>query len=157
MSTELGLEKLPSLCPGGETISITRLLHYLPYRNDSHGSDCDSASTLNGSDGSVDNGKQVLSGSNRGFPSCLLRFFVEGRKCVLLFWYNCLFWPTADDSGICVWVRGLCAFDSRWKRSDQARTLTGEGACLGFDAVNCFTPTRLNTFPALHSREIFCG
>lgn len=58
MSTELGLEKLPSLCPGGETISIARLLHYLPYKNDSHDSDCDDPITLNGGD-SASNGEQV--------------------------------------------------------------------------------------------------
>lgn len=75
MSTELGLENLPSLCPGGETISIARLFHYLPYQNGSHGGHCDGPSTLNG------DGKQVLSGSNCGFPSCLC-VFVGSRICL---------------------------------------------------------------------------
>ena len=32
----LGLEDLPTLCRGGETISLLRLFHYFPYRNDAN-------------------------------------------------------------------------------------------------------------------------
>lgn len=32
----VGLEDLPTLCRGGETISLLRLFHYFPYRNDAN-------------------------------------------------------------------------------------------------------------------------
>ena len=35
----LGLEHLPTLCRGGETISLLRLFHYFPYRNEGDGPD----------------------------------------------------------------------------------------------------------------------
>ncbi|CAM9480375.1 unnamed protein product [Ascophyllum nodosum] len=41
MSADLGLEELPSLCCGGETISVSRLMHYFPYSNDPDGGDGD--------------------------------------------------------------------------------------------------------------------
>lgn len=32
----IGLEDLPTLCRGGDTISLLRLFHYFPYRNDAN-------------------------------------------------------------------------------------------------------------------------
>lgn len=57
LSPELGmLRGLPSLCQGGDTISLLRLFHYFPYsNNDSNDSDSEGngdGGTGNGSSGS---------------------------------------------------------------------------------------------------------
>lgn len=39
LSPDLGLQDLPTLCQGGDTISLLRLFHYFPYDNNASSSE----------------------------------------------------------------------------------------------------------------------
>lgn len=57
---DLGLQGLPSLCQGGDTISLLRLFHYFPY-----GSGNDSAGDETAGGGGGDGSSDGKCGSNR--------------------------------------------------------------------------------------------
>ncbi|CBJ26728.1 putative oxidoreductase [Ectocarpus siliculosus] len=58
LSLDLGLQDLPALCQGGDTISLLRLFHYFPYSNDA-------ASNSNSSGGGSGGGSGTGSGNRK--------------------------------------------------------------------------------------------
>lgn len=60
-SLGLGLEDLPALCQGGETISLLRVFHYFPYTNDGAGVNSSSSSRSGGKSGCEESSENTTS------------------------------------------------------------------------------------------------